>query len=187
MTDLLYRSFEPDLEIRSARQGGDGRTVVGIAVPWATPIRVNAHLREQFASGAFDHQEKAAHRIKFSREHLKLGGALIGRVEQMRNDARGQWVQLRVSATEAGDETLELIRDGALTELSVGFYERQNRRLSDGTVERVTADMIEVAVTLQGAYGEHAEVLAVRADQQTTNLDKARQIAASLPVLPEAA
>jgi HK97 family phage prohead protease len=164
MTDLQthYRSFVPDLEVRST---GDGRTVYGIAVPYNAPTRIDDSLVEQFSRGAFNHQLKAPGRVKFAREHVLLGGNLIGAATLLRDDAAGLYGEFRVSKTPAGDETLELIRDGALDQLSVMFRERQNRRLSGGVVDRVKADCAEVAVVMQGAYGELAMAAGVRSAQ----------------------
>lgn len=197
MSDLI-RTFAPDLEIRAAAQGGDGRTVVGIAVPYGRAQRIDSTLVEQFARGAFNHQLSAPNRVRFSREHMSFGGALIGRAIELRDDAAGLWGAWRVSATPAGEETLTLVADGVLDELSVGFRERQNRRLPDGTIERVRADLVEVSVVLSGAYGRGALVEAVRAqmDEGVTTcscgatvprLDAARQVLENLPVLPPAA
>ena len=192
MSDLLHRSFSPDLEVRS---GGDGRTIYGIAVPWESPQRIDDALTEQFARGAFNHQLRAANRVKFSREHLALGGSLIGKMAVMRDDAAGLYVELRASKTPLGDETLELVRDGALTDLSIGFRARQNRRLPAGVLERVTADLAEVAVVMEGAYGELATAAGVRSAAGATSaechqpccrsagLEEARLVLASLPAL----
>ena len=123
--------------------------------------------------------------MKVSREHLKLGGSLIGRPTLLRDDAMGLYSELRVAATSLGDETIELVKDGALTDLSVAFREKQNRRLPGNILERVTADLFEIAVVLEGAYGEAANVMAVRSENASLgNLEKARQIIASLPPLP---
>lgn len=192
MSDL-YRSFAPDLEVRSSAKGGDGRTIVGIAVPYGMPQRIDERLTEQFARGAFAHQLRASNRVRFTREHLVLGGTLIGATSLLRDDAAGLYGEWRVSATPAGDETLELVKDGALSNLSIAFRERQNRRLPGGVIERLTADLREVAVVLEGAYGEAAGVQEVRSGQDnltlcscgsTVRLDQSRQILAGLPVLP---
>lgn len=190
MTADLIRSFAPELEIRSTAKGGDGRTVEGLAVPFGRPQRIDATLTEQFARGAFNAQLGAAQRVKFSREHMSLGGTLLGRAVELRDDAAGLWGAFRVSATAAGDETLALVEDGALDELSVGFRTRQDRRLQDGTIERVTAHLVEVSLVLQGAYGRGALVSAVREAQDdcscsgATRAEQARQILAGLPLLP---
>lgn len=183
-SDIVYRSYVPDLEIRSAANGGDGRTVVGLAVPYNTPQRIDSRLTEQFARGAFNKQLEAAHRIPFAREHMALGGALIGKTLVLRDDAAGLYGEWRISKTAVGDETLELIKDGVLSHLSIGFRSRQDRKLSNGVVERVTADLREVSVVLEGAYGENATVEEVRAFEELTRLDESRQILAGLPILP---
>src|SRR5690606_11874528 len=181
MSDVIYRSFTPDLEIRSAAQGGDGRTIVGLAVPYGQAVRIDAHLTEQFARGAFKAQLRAAARIPFTRDHMAHGGTLIGKSLLLRDDPAGLYGEWRVSRTAAGEETLELVRDGVLDQLSIGFREGQNRRLKDGTIERVSAELREVSVVLHGAYGELATVSGVRAvSEAMTNLDAARQILAGL-------
>jgi HK97 family phage prohead protease len=160
-----YRSFRPELEVRS---GGDGRTIYGIAVPYNTPTRIDNALVEQFARGAFNHQVRTPNRVKFAREHMMLGGELIGALSLMRDDPVGLYVEMRASRTPKGDETLELVKDGALNELSIMFRERQNRKLPGGILERVTADLGEVAVTMQGAYGDAAVAMGVRSHSGAT-------------------
>jgi HK97 family phage prohead protease len=158
-TDFQFRTFRPDLEVRG---GGDGRTVVGIAVPWNAPTRINESLVEEFVRGAFNHQMNAPQKVKFAREHMLLGGTLIGAASLLRDDALGLYTELRVSKTPVGDETLELVRDGALNQMSIMFAERQNRRITGGVVQRVKAHLGEVAMVLEGAYGELASALGVR-------------------------
>lgn len=194
-TDLITRSFTPELAVRSAANGGDGRTVEGLAVPYGRPQRINPDLVEQFARGAFNAQVRAPNRVRFQRDHH----ILIGRAVELRDDAAGLWGAWRVSATPAGDETLTLVEDGVLDELSVGFRTRQDRRLPDGTIERVRADLVEVSLVLEGAYGRGALVSAVREAQDTNGVvaatctcgaasraAQAAQILASIPVLPAA-
>lgn len=158
----LYRSFAPDLEVKP---GGDGRTVYGIAVPYGAPVRIDNDLVEQFARGAFNAQIRAPGRVKFARDHVMLGGTLIGAASAMRDDAAGLYVEMRASHTPIGDETLELVKDGALDQLSIMFRERQNRRLAGGITERVKAHLAEVAVVMEGAYGELAMAAGVRSAQ----------------------
>jgi HK97 family phage prohead protease len=159
VTGTLFRSYAPDLEVRS---GGDGRTICGIVVPYNAPTRIDDRLVEQFARGAFAHQYGKPTRVRLEREHVELGGTLIGAGSLMRDDAAGLYMELRASRTPVGDETLELVKDGALHQLSVGFAERQNRRLAGGVTERVKADLRSVAVVMQGAYGDLAVVGGVR-------------------------
>lgn len=157
-----YRSFSPDLEVRS---GGGGRTVFGIAVPYNAPTRIDDRLVETFARGAFNHQLDRPQKVKFAREHVLLGGEIIGAASKLLDDAAGLYVEMRVANTKTGNDTLELIKDGALDQLSIMFREGKNRRLGGDAIERVRADLREVAVVMEGAYGELAVAAGVRSAQ----------------------
>lgn len=183
MTEIFTRQWLPELEVRSAANGGDGRTICGIAVPYGRPQYIDPRLTEQFARGAFNAQLRAAHRIPFMRDHGPHGGKLIGVAAELRDDAAGLYGEWRVSRTPLGDETLELVKDGALSELSIGFREGQNRKLSGGVVERATATLTEVAIVMAGAYGEAATVSAVRSTATVDRAAELAQIVAGLPVL----
>jgi HK97 family phage prohead protease len=156
----------PELEILPRAKGGDGRTVVGILVPYGKRQIIHEGLTEMFRKGAAAAQVRAAHRVKFAREHLKFGGELIGRARELRDDPAGLWVAFRAApGVRAADEALALVEDGALDELSIGFRARQNKTHSDGTIERVKVDVLEGALVLEGAYGRGARVLGLRSQE----------------------
>lgn len=194
---LLYRSLaDADVEVRSE---GDGRTITGILVPWNKPVRIDSTLVEEFLPGAFDRQVRSPGRIQLAGgAHFRDGGALIGRVTMLRNDARGLYGEARVSATRDGDDILELIRDEVAPHLSIGFREGQNLRGQNGVVQRKTATMTELAAGIRsGAYGEHAKVLALRSggcaacgaaavveESTRSNIEQAARVLASLRPLP---
>jgi HK97 family phage prohead protease len=168
MTDIQFRSLAgADMEVR------DGRTVVGILVPWDTPQRISADLIEGFRHGAFDRQIKAPNRVPFARGHLgpngTMGGDALGRITLLRNDAHGLYGEARVSETPDGDKLLTLLRDGVFEELSIGFVPRQNEFVN-GVTWRKSAQLTEVAVVVAGAYGDGAKVLAVREQDETAAL-----------------
>jgi uncharacterized protein len=61
----------------------------------------------------------------------------------------------RISKTALGDEVLELVRDGAVSGLSIGFVPVTDRwTLDRSRVERVRALLDHVAVVRQPAYPE---------------------------------
>jgi HK97 family phage prohead protease len=157
--DVEYRAFAPELEVRS---GGDGRVVEGIAVPYNRAQRINDRLTESFVPGAFNHQLRAGYRNPLFRDHQAHGGVLIGRAIELRDDPAGLVGRWRVARTAAGDETLELIRERCLDQLSIGFREGQNRQGPNGEVQRVKAHLVETAVVINGAYGDGAAVTGVR-------------------------
>lgn len=184
----LYRASTEDIEILTRSKGGDGRTVFGRAVPYNVEQYINRDLVEKFVPGAFKHQLSAAHRVRFTRDHISHGGTLIGKTIALEERADGLYGTWRVSATAAGDETLELLRDGVLTQLSIGFREAPNgnRREPNGVIVRTKAHLFEVSVVMDGAYGDEATVSEVReaVTDPTPNLAAARQVLSGLPTLP---
>lgn len=154
--------LEPDLEILSRAKGGDGRTIVGILVPYGKRQQIHEGLEEMFRMGAAAHQLARPRTMRLANEHVKLGGKVIGRATELREDSAGLVGHLRASATPAGDEALTLVEDGVLEELSVGFRAVRDKRHPDGLVERVRANFLETALVLEGAYGRSARVTGLR-------------------------
>jgi len=162
MTDTLSRAFAGDLEVRAS---GDGRIIGGIVVPYERTARVSdggPSYSEQFQRGAFSKTlSERGDRVKFLSQHNArtnpLGTAIK---DSWRDDAAGLYGEFRVSKTQAGDEALELVRDGALDSFSVGFTPVKHEKRS-GTVVRTEVRLNEVSLVTFPAY-EDARVLAVR-------------------------
>jgi uncharacterized protein len=161
---MIQRSYAAvDLEVR-----GDGRTVQGLAVPFDQETRIadaGGSFVEVFRRGAFARtiRERGPQRVKLLAMHdarrLPLGRATV-----LREDPGGLYLEARVSQTQAGNEALELLRDGALDAFSVGFSiptggERWSQRRTHREI--VEARLHEVSLVHEGAY-EGAKVLAVR-------------------------
>jgi HK97 family phage prohead protease len=158
------RSVTAELYIRSAAQGGDGRTVHGITVPFDTPTFIEPGLTESFDRAAFNHQMGAIHRVPLFHGHKVHGGRHVGHLTMARSDPAGLYVEGRASRTQAGDEFLEMVKDGSLPHFSVGFRVSPSGSLMRGGVtHRVRADLSEVAGVPEGAYGDHAAIAGVRA------------------------
>lgn len=119
-SDLMLRSFaDGDLSVR-----GDGRTIYGLAVPYGAVTHIRDHegqYTEQFQRGAFAQtiNRGALQRVKVFVKHDKRP-APIGRALSLREDNAGLIAELRVSDTQAGRDVIELVRDGALDQLSIG-------------------------------------------------------------------
>lgn len=56
----------------------------------------------------------------------------LGMPVEMREDDRGLWVKGRVSKTRLGDEALELMRDGVIDRMSIGFSIPKGKSDIDG-------------------------------------------------------
>ena len=106
-TNMENRSFE----IRETNV--EAREVIGRAVPYNDIIDIGGGDTEQFVRGSVDLN---AH-VKLFRGHKDI----IGKVNHMEEREDGLWIKAKISNTKLGDETLELVKDGAIRSFSVGF------------------------------------------------------------------
>jgi HK97 family phage prohead protease len=159
VSERLSRAFVADLSVRS-----DGRTIAGIVVPYNREALVSdggKPYREMFAPGAFK-RSYSMKRIPLLSQH-DMGRNPLGVADRdaWREDAAGLYAEFRVSATQAGDEALALVRDGALDSFSVGFRPVKHSK-RDGVVVREEAALRETSLVTFPAY-EDARISAVRA------------------------
>jgi HK97 family phage prohead protease len=185
---MQYRSF--DLAVVEVRSDGDGRTLVGRAVPYGQTIDIGGHNRERFVLGAFARQIAAArggggfggvklYNSHHAREiHELASGKTVDLSEQM-DGLHGTWT---LFSTPNGDAALTHIREGDMLGLSVGFkaVDGGTRRGADGALERHSVHLDHVALTDAPAY-PGAAVTAVRSTGHPvagyrTNLLQARSL-----------
>ena len=170
---VLHREWTGGISIREA-DGGDGRTLVGLAVPFDVPIGVCDFwddYDEVFRRGAFTKtitdRARPLPLLGFhDRRAFPLGAAT--RLEE--SDA-GLEAEFHVSATPDGDAALALIRDRALSGLSIGFEPISDKttRAKDrepaaplDLVERTEVRLHEISLVNIPAYAD-AGVTGVRA------------------------
>ena len=167
------RNYSVNLELRA---NSDGRTIFGIAVPYNKEQRITSTMVEVFRKGVFSEVIKAPHRVKLLRGHGENN--VLGRATLLRETDEGLYAEFKISKTREGDEALELVKDGALDQLSVGFMPIKNRKRPDGVMERLKAHLAEVSLVTFGAYGELAAITGMREGQPqlTPRLDEARKI-----------
>jgi HK97 family phage prohead protease len=184
--ERLIRATPADLEVR----GSDGRTVVGIAVPWDSPTEIRGEgshpYSEVWKRGSFAKSisERGPERVKTFAKHAR-GRLPIGRALLLREDPVGLYSELRISATEAGDEVLELVRDGTLDGLSIGFSPIKDRWSSQrDMVERLEAALHEISVvdypafagaTITGVRDQDRRLSAANAQRRLALLERSYQ------------
>jgi HK97 family phage prohead protease len=167
------RNYSVNLELRA---NSDGRTIFGIAVPYNKEQRITSTMIEVFRKGVFSEVIKAPHRVKLLRGHGENN--VLGRATLLKETDDGLYAEFKISKTREGDEALELVKDGALDQLSVGFMPIKNKKRPDGVMERIKAHLAEVSLVTFGAYGEMAAITGMREGQPqlTPRLDEARKI-----------
>jgi HK97 family phage prohead protease len=154
MTELLHRATATDLEVRSH---GDGRTICGIACPFGEPAEVADRLgrpyTETIVHGAFartivERGGRVKARAQHDRSVLPVGSATL-----LREDARGLYAELRIAQTSAGDDVLELVREGHVNALSVAFNSvRDDWNATRSAVSRLEVRLFEISVVDEPAY-----------------------------------
>jgi len=109
MIDLNKRQ-ERSLEIRSVDH--EAREITGIGVPYGIEINLWDDYREQFAPGSVD-ATGAILRYAHSEP--------IGRITSTTDTEAGLEITGVISQTDRGNEVWQLIKDGVLTRMSIGF------------------------------------------------------------------
>lgn len=161
---VITRAFDgADLSIR-----GDGRTIYGLAVPFGQLAPINdreGRYDEQFQRGAFAQtiNRGALNRVKLRALHDKT--STTGVAVELREDPAGLIAAMRVSKTQRGDEIIELVRDGAFDQFSVGFrpvktmwsdlgdvHGARNSPARDATATRTEVQLLEISVVDFAAY-----------------------------------
>jgi HK97 family phage prohead protease len=146
MNEMITRSFE----IRAT--DSDLRTVEGIAVPYNDTIDIGGGWSERFEKGAVD----LTANVKLFRDHEDI----IGVVTEMTESDEGLLIKAKISETVLGNETLNLVKDGAIRSFSVGFIPVVDEK-KDKTIIRKKVNLKEVSLVAFPAY-DKAEVLSVR-------------------------
>ena len=163
---ILARTFEVELEIRDT---GDGRTLVGRAVPYGETINLKDGTREQFAPGAFATQVSAGpdqwQRVKLFDSHQARsnGQQPIGKTSSLAETMMGLMGMWPLYNTTRASDALELVRSGEVTGLSIGFSPAKGGTQTgpNGEAVRTAAHLDHVVLTHEPAY-QGAQVTAVR-------------------------
>lgn len=178
-TGPIVRSFSiDDLVVRS---DGDGRTVEAYAAVFGQPTEITdhyGHYYEVIDRSAFDGVIKRNvkplvffnhARDIFGRPSEKWS-APIGVHRSIMSDGRGLRVSAYISRTPAGDEALELMRDGAVDGFSFSGKPNRSKKVAPAqsqdlpTVIRQELGLAEYGPAVMRAY-EGARVLALRSQQ----------------------
>lgn len=176
MSEILHTFYESELLIR---EEGDGRTLVGILVPWDTATAVDSSGRfavpngtayESFSRGALDKTlaERKQGLPLFGGTHprnsdsAKAAGVLV----RSQNLPEGQVAEWRLFDTYEGNEAQQMAEAKIWTGFSVGSY---SVRSSEGTLAgrkhftRQEVKLDHVAFLRNPAYA-NAELLAMRSE-----------------------
>jgi HK97 family phage prohead protease len=155
MNDLQTRAFT----VRAAVDA-EPRTVRGLAVPYGVEIELAPGYFETIAPGALAVRADDATSLKLVWRHDEP----IGLITSATETAEGIEIEARFSDTQTARDAYQLVKDGVIDRLSIGFipltYDRSEA--DDGTHTTITSlDLREVSLVPFPAY-DGAHVTEVR-------------------------
>jgi len=103
--------------------------------------------------GAFASAVRDSSHVRLLREHDR--NRVVGTITKLEEDDKGLWVEAKFADTPEGKEVAELVRSGALPELSVNFTPKKvTNETRNGRKVRViheASDLVDVSVVAWGA------------------------------------
>ena len=88
----------------------------------------------------------------------------LGKVLNLREDDRGLFGEFKISKTARGHDAYQLLRDGAIDSMSIGYIPEDQEVKNDGVRELKAVDLLEISVVSIPMNGE-AIITAVKAAQ----------------------
>jgi HK97 family phage prohead protease len=163
MRELITREHEGgEVLVRS-----DPERVIDVRLLKWGEVASTPEGRERIARGAFRGTRPETVALEAIGPHgADPGVRLVGRATSIEEREDGPYASFRVSRTAAGDEMLELVRDGVYRNVSIVAEPISARTAPDGVTERTRLGLLRVGVVERGAYAS-ANVLAVRSAEMT--------------------
>jgi HK97 family phage prohead protease len=149
--DMIYLTSS-NVKIAAAAEGeteAPARTIEGVAVPYNTVAVVSGGEKVMFLPGSLPVDGKAP-RLLENHDGSKIIGVVTARMddeEEMRYTAR-------ISATKAGDDVIELVKDGALDAVSVGVDPVEASYNDDGILVISKANWRELSIVAEPAFSD---------------------------------
>ena len=176
--ELITTEHSAELVVRST----DERVIEARLLRWEDVARTSRGL-ERFTRGAFRDTDPERVTLEAIGPHgAEPGVTLAGRGIAFSEQEDGPHLAVRVSRTRAGDELLELVRDGVYRNVSLVAEPLEERRASDGVLERTAVRLVRMGIVESGAY-PGAEVVAARSDPMP-ELETLPAAPATLPAEP---
>jgi len=154
MTTPLWTTSPAVLRAEEAEAPGRGPIIEGTAVPYGQTWESPSGYRETFAAGAFREEvgrwmaREDGARLPFMESH---GGAFLGAVTELREDAAGVSFRAELRDTPAAHDYAERVRLGA-NGVSIEFVPSKSAKSRDGAMVHKAARLAAIAGALTPAY-----------------------------------
>lgn len=164
--DMLKLSAGP-VTIIAAEGETPSREISGVAVPYNVIATVSGGEQVKFLPGSLPVTGKAP-RLLESHDASKIIGIVTSRSEdedEMRYTAR-------ISATKAGDDVIELIKDGALDSVSIGVDPVEAEYDDEGVLVVSKANWRELSIVAEPAFADATIDTIAAAKVESTESEK---------------
>lgn len=158
----MIRLTPQKIELEAAAGDQPRRTFIGIAAPYGVAATTMDGTKVQFAEGALPADGNAPKLLEFHDQSRPVGIV----TERVSIPGVGMSFAARISDTAAGRDALTLIKDGVLTEVSVGVDPIEFSWQGD-TMVVTKAAWNELSLVTAGAFGEQAKIETVYAQAAT--------------------
>lgn len=150
------RIGSPDLELRVDLGAREAEGHANVFLPNGSDS-----YGSRFMPGAFKQSvREKGNRIRFLRGHWPED--VLGPMLDIKEDDKGLYFRAGFSETQLGNDTLTLVKDKAIDELSIGFTTiKQQQNKSDGVMEKFQVDLWEISVVTFAANNK-SRIEAVR-------------------------
>lgn len=171
--DVLVRA----VKVEDGAVDAEKRIIDCVLMTYEHPAQIDHELHEIFTAGAFKAAVANPSRVKVSdQQHDRK--VVVGQAIELRDEPKELRGTLRIADTTAGRDLLTLLREGILEELSVEFRAQPRHfkvtRTEKGLVVRHDkAVLVGISPVSAGAYGDGSRVLAVRAEMENRQREKA--------------
>ena len=178
-----------NVKIAAAAEGetaAPARTIEGVAVPYNTVAVVSGGEKVMFLPGSLPVDGKAPRLLE---NHD--GSKIIGVVTARNSDDEEMRYTARISATKAGDDVIELVKDGALDAVSVGVDPVEASYNDDGILVISKANWRELSIVAEPAFSDAtidriaaAKVITTEQEKPMTEIQTPAEKPAEAPKAP---
>ena len=141
---VTFSGNQVTLDAASAKAA---RTITGIAVPYNVTATVNDGTRVMFKQGSLPVDGKAPKLFMYHDASQP-----VGLVTERVDTADGMLFTAKVSKTAAGNDALELAKDGVIDSVSVGVNPTEYDMTDDGTMIVTAGEWIELSLVPVPAF-----------------------------------
>lgn len=172
----MIRLTPQKIELEAAAGDQPRRTFIGIAAPYGVAATTMDGTKVQFAEGSLPTDGPAPKLLEYHDQNRPVGIVM----ERVSIPGVGMSFAAKISDTTAGRDALTLIKDGVLTEVSVGVEPLEFAWEGD-TMVVTKAAWNELSLVTAGAFGTQARIDTVYAQAQTDEPAPAQAAAEETP------